>query len=54
MNAVALMHWFTGTEIGRARVMEPVRVSTIELGLMEMSGLRSCPDENNFANDPSW
>jgi hypothetical protein len=52
-DSAATLHWLLGTSTGRARVIVPERVSTMELGLMEMRGLRSFPDENSAANDPA-
>ena len=50
----ALEQLLLGTLTGRARVIDPRRASTRELGVMEMRGLRSFPDENNAAKEPAW
>ena len=53
MFEVALMHWSDGTSTDNVSDMPPERVSTIALGLMDMSGLRSFPDKKSFLNAPA-
>jgi len=53
MFEVVLMHWSAGTSTDKVSDMPPERVSTIALGLIEMSGLRSFPVENSALNAPA-
>jgi hypothetical protein len=53
MFEVVLMHWSAGTSTDKVSDMPPERVSTIALGLMDMSGLRSFPDKKSFLNAPA-